>query len=81
MSTVYAQVWERYGDWKRFLQDTNDRMTAHGVTGYALADRMGSNRGRVYQWLKGETKPSLAVLLYLDEALDQLIADKGGPDA
>lgn len=73
---IYKEVWERYGDPSAFVARLLARMAEHAVRQQELAERAGYHPSHVSRWLREKVPPSLKTMLHLDEAMDQLVADK-----
>jgi transcriptional regulator with XRE-family HTH domain len=73
---IYALVHERYGDWRRFIRRLVGRMAEHDITQQQLAKRSGYHASHVSSWLREKIEPQLKTMMFLDEAMDQLIDDK-----
>lgn len=76
MSALYSAVRERYGKPAKFVAQLKLRMQAHEITQSQLAKRVGYHASHVSGWLRGRVIPSMATMMNLDEACDQLIDDK-----
>ena len=80
MSIDFEELRRRYADPDAFLTRTRDAMTLHGITQTKRARRTGYKRQQINRWLtrnkKRRVRPGIEHMLYLDEALEELIGSR-----
>lgn len=78
MSALYDIIASRYGDPAAFVRRLKSTMLLHGITQGQLARRSGYARPTITNALGGRRKPTLEVMVTLDEAMEALICREGG---
>lgn len=71
-NALHKMLRERYGDAGAFIFAVNMVLDTTGITAAELARRMGDTDQHVHRWLKRKVRPSLEVMLRMDEALLEL---------
>lgn len=74
----YDELHARYGNPAKFIKMLRSKMALNRVSQSKLADRAGFQPVRISEWFNGRVDPSVGSMAILDEALDDIINNKGG---
>lgn len=74
-------VFGRYGDAGAFVSWLTEEMERFNITQIDLTTRMGIHDTSVNRWILGHCEPSIRNMAMLDEALNEIIADRTQEEA
>jgi DNA-binding phage protein len=70
---VFEAATHRYGNAAGFVAELSEDMARHGITQAKLARRAGINAQMLNRYMRGAATPSLWTMVYLDEAMHELV--------